>query len=91
MSTITLEYPPVWLPALGTDAVHFASEAKTAAAMKLYECGRLSSGQAAQLAGVSRPVFLLSCRQWGVDTVDWDVDEIAAEFSTPIIKATGTL
>jgi predicted HTH domain antitoxin len=84
MSTITLEYPPIWLPALGTDAPHFESETKLAAAMKLFECGRLSSGQAAQLAGISRPTFLLSCRQWGVDAVVWDADELDAEFTTAI-------
>lgn len=51
-----------------------------ALAMKLFEMGRLTSGQAAQLAGVSRVVFLLSCPQWNVPTVAWDAAEISAEF-----------
>ena len=87
MSTITLEYPPSWLAAMGMDAPRFAEEAKTAAAMKLFECGRLSSGQAAQLAGLTRAEFLLSCRQWGVASVHWDDEDLSAEFSgeLPII------
>jgi len=48
--------------------------------MKLFEMGRLTSGQAAQLAGVSRVAFLMSCPQWNVPTVTWDAAEISAEF-----------
>jgi predicted HTH domain antitoxin len=81
MSTITLEYPPAWLAAMGLDAPRFAKDARVASAMKLFECGRLSSGQAAQFAGMGRVEFLLSCRQWGVSSVDWDADELKAEFS----------
>ena len=54
--------------------------ARMAAAVKLFEMGRLTSGQAAQLAGIPRVTFLLSCPQWGVPAVAWDVDEVAAEF-----------
>lgn len=84
MKTVVLEYPESWLPALSTNAGSFAQEAKMAAAMKLFEVGRFSSGQAAQFAGVGRQEFLLSCRQWGVDTVNWDEEELAREFETPL-------
>lgn len=84
MSAVTFEYPSSWLACMGTDAQHFARDAKMAAAMKLFEMERLTSGQAAQFAGVSRVEFLLSCRQWGVDTVQWDAEELEAEFSTPM-------
>ena len=84
MNAVTFEYPDAWLAALGTDAQHFAQDAKMAAAMKLFEIGRFTSGQAAQFAGVSRRDFLLSCRQWGVDSVKWDAAELDAEFATPL-------
>jgi len=51
-----------------------------ALAMKLFEMGRLTSGQAAQLAGVSRVAFLFNCPQWNVPAVNWDAAELAAEF-----------
>ncbi len=51
-----------------------------ALSMKLFEMGRLTSGQAALLAGVSRMVFLFNCPQWNVPAVNWDADELAAEF-----------
>ena len=84
MSTITLEYPSSWLAAMGLDAPRFATEARMASAMKLFECGRLSSGQAAQFAGMARAEFLLSCRQWGVDSVKWDDEELSAEFAAEL-------
>jgi predicted HTH domain antitoxin len=65
---------------MNSTAEAFEREARIASAMKLFEIGRLSSGQAAQLAGVSRVAFLMLCPQWGVPSVAWDSDEIEAEF-----------
>ena len=55
--------------------------ARFALAVKLYEMGRLTSGQAARLAGVSRVTFLLDCRRYGAASVEWDQAEIDAEFA----------
>ncbi len=85
MSTITLEYPLAWLAAMGVDEDSFVSDAKAAAATKLFERGKLSSGQAAQLAGLTRAEFLLTCRQWGVSSVEWDDAEMKAEFADEIL------
>lgn len=82
MNAITLKYPDSWLMPIATDASHFPKDAKMAAAVKLFEMGKLTSGQAVQLACVGRQEFLLGCRQWGVDSVNWDADEIEAEFTT---------
>ncbi len=71
---------------MGSDDLQFAADAKTAAAMKLFERGKLSSGQAAQLAGLGRAEFLLRCQQWGVASVEWDDDELAAEFTCSLPK-----
>ncbi|MGD0884442.1 MAG: UPF0175 family protein [Thermodesulfovibrionales bacterium] len=43
--------------------------------------GRLTSGQAAELAGIPRVAFLLSCQRYGTPTVEWDQEELNAEFS----------
>ena len=82
MNSITLEYPDSWLVPMATDASNFAKDARMAAAVKLFEVGKLTSGQAAQFAQMGRQEFLLSCRQWGVDSVNWDAEEIEAEFAT---------
>jgi hypothetical protein len=44
------------------------AELQIAAAMKLYELGRLSSGAAAQLARPPKPVFLTKLEDYGIDT-----------------------
>jgi predicted HTH domain antitoxin len=57
---IVLHIPDKVLLAEKTDAEGFARELPVLAAVKLYELGRLSSGRAAELAGMSRVEFLLS-------------------------------
>jgi predicted HTH domain antitoxin len=80
MKSIAIEYPEAWTTVGGSSAESFEHEARMAAAVKLVEIGRLTSGQAAQLAGLPRVAFLLACPQWGVPAVAWDADEVAAEF-----------
>jgi len=46
----------------------FGGELRLAGAVKLYEMGRLSSGAAAQVAGIPRTVFLTKLADFGVDT-----------------------
>ena len=51
---IIIDVPEQVLLAENTDAATFARELPILVAVKLYELGRLSSGRAAQLAGVPR-------------------------------------
>jgi predicted HTH domain antitoxin len=53
-----------------------------AAAVKLYEMRRLSSGAAARLAGVPKPVFLSKLGDYGVDTFRLSKEELDEE--TPL-------
>ena len=57
VSTVRFDIPDEVLAALGVDVATGSGELRFAAAVKLYELGRLSSGAAAQLAGVPRVVF----------------------------------
>lgn len=49
-----------------TDEAAFGRELRTLVAVKLYELGRLSSGRAAELAGVPRVEFLLTLGRYKV-------------------------
>ncbi len=59
MTTLTIEYPSEILEALDQSPENFNDEARLLLAVKLYEIGRLTTGLAAQLAGVSRSEFFL--------------------------------
>jgi predicted HTH domain antitoxin len=80
MKAIEIEYSESWAAVSGTTAEAFERDARMAAAVKLFEMGRLTSGQAAKMAGLPRVAFLLACPQWGVPAVNWDADELAGEF-----------
>ena len=56
---IITDIPEKILLAERTDEATFARELPILAAVKLYELGRLSSGRAAELAGMPRVEFLL--------------------------------
>lgn len=66
MSTVQIEIPEETLISLNTDAGRFAEELRVLAAVKLFEMGRLSSGRAAQLAGMSRVAFLTNLERYQV-------------------------
>ena len=58
--TLTIEYGDELLLGLGLSPSEFSAEAAFVLAAKLYELGRLTSGQAAKLCGKERVAFLLA-------------------------------
>ncbi len=63
---IKIDIPEKVLLAEKTDVESFGKEIKLLAAVKLFELGRLSSGSAAELAGMSRVEFLLTLPRYKV-------------------------
>ena len=58
MPTISIQCPDSVLISLKESPEEFAKEATKVLAVKLYEMGKLSSGRAAEFAGMSRISFL---------------------------------
>ena len=64
--TVEIDLPEEPLFSLKETPEHFAKEIKMLAAVKLFELDRLSSGRAAQLAGVTRVEFLMTIGSYRV-------------------------
>lgn len=66
MATLTIEYPDEILVSLKETQDDFSKELKIAAAVKLYELGKLSSGKASRLAGIDKVSFLKTLGKYQV-------------------------
>ncbi|MGA3075039.1 MAG: UPF0175 family protein [Bryobacteraceae bacterium] len=77
MSQVTFSVPDEIVLALKATPEALASRIRFAASAKLYEMGQLSSGAAAQLAGVPKPYFLSRLADYGVNTFDLSEEELA--------------
>ena len=82
MSQVTLSIPDEILLALNATPDDIADRVRFAAAVKLYEIGQLSSGAAAQLAGVPKPYFLTRLSDFGVNTFDLTEGELLHDFKS---------
>ena len=79
MSQVTFSIPDEILLALNATPDDLGARIRLAAAVKLYEMRQLSSGAAAQLAGVRKPHFLSRLWDFGVNTFDLTEEEIIHE------------
>lgn len=79
--SLTIDYGDDVLLALGLTPDEFCEEAKLLIAVKLHEMGRLSTGAAAGLADVPKPVFLTKLADYGVDTFDLGEEELRRDLS----------
>jgi predicted HTH domain antitoxin len=73
---IVIDVPEKILLAEKTDESAFARELRVLAAIKLYELGRLSSGRAAELAGMPRVEFLLELGRYRVFPMEAELRDL---------------
>lgn len=79
MKTISLEIPEALLWQTGQTPEQLKARAQFLLALKFFELGQMTSGQAAKLSGLTRVEFLFKAGEHGVPVADLDETDLAKE------------
>jgi predicted HTH domain antitoxin len=85
--TLVLELPVGLESAVQTTPEELSAQIRLMAALKMFELGKLSSGKAAELAGISRVEFLEMCGRYRVSVFNYSPEELATELASDVEKA----
>ena len=77
--TLSIPYSEDLLLSLRRSPHEFESEARLLLAVKLYELRRISTGAAAQLAGMGRVAFMFELARFGLSPMGQEPDELARD------------
>ncbi len=72
MCAVTVSIPAGLELAVQTTPEEFEAQIRLMAALKMFELGKLSSGKAAELAGLSRVEFFEMCGRYKVSIFNYD-------------------
>jgi len=84
MRQMVLTYPDEFELAVQTTREEMEAQIRLMAALKMFELGKLSSGKAAELAGMSRVEFLESCGRYHVPISKYAPEELEHELKTDL-------
>ena len=84
---MTLEYPEDLELAVQTTPEEFEAQVRLMAALKMFELGKLSSGKAAELAGLSRVEFFEACGRYRVSLFNYSPEELEGEMQADLAAA----
>jgi predicted HTH domain antitoxin len=79
MQTVEIQLPDSVFSALRKLPQDFVGEMRIAAAVKWYELGDLSQGEAAEVAGLSRADFITALARYKVSVLQYTAEELAQE------------
>ncbi len=79
MKKMEIKYPANLPDILQESTDKFEQEARMAMAVKLFELKRISSGFAAEIAGLDRVSFLLELHKYGVSMINMEVEELSSD------------
>ena len=78
---LSIPYSDDLLLSLKKSPGEFEEEARLLLAVKLYEMNRVSTGAAAQLAGISRVTFMYELARFGLSPMGQEPDELAEDYA----------
>jgi predicted HTH domain antitoxin len=87
MKELTLTYPNDLAQAVQLTTEELSAQLLLMAALKMFELGKLSSGKAAELAGLTRVEFLEACGRYRVSHFNLPDEEVEAELRADLQAA----
>jgi predicted HTH domain antitoxin len=84
MKEITLKYPDNFELAVQTTPEELEAQIRLMAALKMFELGKLASGKAAELAGLSRVEFFEMCGRYRVSIFNYPPEDLEAELAADV-------
>ena len=78
---LKMKYPRGFESAVHMTKEELESHIRLMAALKMFELGKVSSGKAAELAGMSRVEFLETCGRYKVSVFNYPPEEAERELS----------
>jgi predicted HTH domain antitoxin len=89
MKELTLTYPNDLAQVVQLTTEELSAQLLLMAALKMFELGKLSSGKAAELAGLTRVEFFEACGRYRVSLFNYPDEEIEAELRADLQAAGG--
>ena len=88
MGEVTIPYPAGLEESVQTTSGEVQQQIRLMAALKMFELGKLSSGKAAELAGLSRVGFFDACARYKVSVFNYySADELETEIRQDLESA----
>ena len=81
---LTIHYPAGLERAIRLTKEEMEQHLRLMAALKMFELGKISSGKAAELAGMSRVEFFEACGRYRVSLFNYSGDELQRALETDV-------
>ena len=87
MRQVVVDYPDDLAEAAGLAPELMGGHLRLMAALKMSELGEVTSGKAAELAGMTRVEFLDTCARYRIPVFNYHDDEVAGELEGDVTPA----
>ena len=84
MQSIVMSLPDDLAASIELTPEELASQVRLMAALKMFEIGKISTGKAAELAGLTRVDFIEACGRYHVSMFNYQPDEVEAELRSDL-------
>ena len=88
---LTIKYPSGFENAVHLSKEEMEQHIRLMAALKMFELGKVSSGKAAELAGMSRVEFIETCGRYHVSVFNYTPEELEKEINLDLESAKGLI